>query len=153
MFESLPSQLIWFIVGLIFVLAELMLPGFVIIFFGIGAWTTALLVWLNILPSFTSQLLVFLIVSVLALVLFRKKATGVLRGKITGKLASDDELDNVNGQKVKVVADILPNSVSGKVELFGTIWQAEADVPIQTGTIVEVIERNNLVLKVKSINS
>ncbi|MBM4167045.1 MAG: NfeD family protein [Ignavibacteria bacterium] len=151
MFELYPSELVWFIVGLLFILTELMLPGFVIIFFGVGAWVTALLVWLHVLPSFTSQLFVFLIASVLALVLFRKKATGIFRGKITGKLDSDDELDNVNGQKAKVIAEIVPNGVSGKVELFGTIWQAEADVLIPTGTIVEVVERNNLVLKVKSI--
>lgn len=150
MFE-IPSELIWFIVGLIFILAELMLPGFVIIFFGIGAWITSLLDWLNVTPSFTSQLFAFLIFSILSLLLFRKKASGIFRGKITGKLSSDDELDNVKGQKVKVVADIKPNGDNGKVELYGTMWNAEADVPIPVGTVVEIVERKNLILKVKPI--
>ena len=151
MIESFPSQLIWFVLGLFFIVAELMLPGFVIIFFGIGAWITALLNWFGVIPTFTAQLFTFLVASVLSLVLFRKKATGALRGKITGKLSSDDELDNVNGQKAKVVADILPNNVGGKVELYGTMWNAEADVPIQTGVVVEIVERKNLILKVKPL--
>ncbi|MBS4028272.1 MAG: NfeD family protein [Ignavibacteriales bacterium] len=151
MFESFPSELVWFIFGLIFILAELMLPGFVIIFFGIGAWFTALLNWVGFLPSFTSQLFCFLVSSVLSLVLFRKKATGILRGKITGKLSFDEELDNVKGQKVRVVVEIKPDDDGGKVELFGTIWNAEADVPIPQGTMVEVVERKNLILKVKPI--
>ena len=132
MFESIPSELIWFIFGLLFIFSELILPGFVIIFFGIGAWITALLDWTGVLPSFTSQLFIFLIASVLSLILFRKKATGVLRGKITGKLSSDEELDNVQGQKVKVIADIQPDGNGGKVELYGTIWNAEAETFIPT---------------------
>lgn len=151
MVELIPSELIWFIFGLLFILAELMLPGFVIIFFGIGAWVTALLDWMGILPDFTSQLFIFLIASVVSLVLFRKKATGVLRGKITGKLSSDDELNNVKGQKVKVIAEIKPNDTSGKVELFGTVWNAEADSVIPKNTIVEIIERKNLILTVKPL--
>ena len=36
-------ELVWFIAGLGLFLLELVLPGFVIFFFGIGAWVTALI--------------------------------------------------------------------------------------------------------------
>ena len=150
MFELYQSELVWFVFGLLFVLAELMLPGFVIIFFGIGAWITAIIDWVGLVENFTGQLAVFLVSSVLSLVLFRKKASTALRGKVVGKLSSDEELDNVKGQKVKVIADIQPNN-NGKVELYGTVWNAEAEVPLNKGLMVEVVERNNLVLKVKPI--
>jgi len=35
------SALLWFLLGLGVMALELVLPGFVIIFFGIGAWITA----------------------------------------------------------------------------------------------------------------
>lgn len=33
-------ELVWFIIGLVLFLLELVLPGFVIFFFGVGAWVT-----------------------------------------------------------------------------------------------------------------
>jgi len=73
MFSTDSSELLWFVVGLVFMLAELALPGFVIIFFGIGAWVTAVCVALGIVDSFNGQLAIFLISSILTLVLFRKQ--------------------------------------------------------------------------------
>mgnify|MGYP007118357041 CR=1 FL=1 len=44
MFDNASAELLWFLVGLILLLSELALPGFVIVFFGVGAWVTAVLV-------------------------------------------------------------------------------------------------------------
>jgi membrane protein implicated in regulation of membrane protease activity len=40
-------ELFWFILGLVFFLAELIIPGFFIFFFGLGAWMAAVacLIW------------------------------------------------------------------------------------------------------------
>ena len=44
MIENILSrpELMWFILGLILFLLELVIPGFFIFFFGLGAWVTAL---------------------------------------------------------------------------------------------------------------
>ena len=64
-------ELVWFIIGLIFFLLELVLPGFFIFFFGVGAWVTALLC-LIAEPGVNIQALVFAVTSVLSLVALRK---------------------------------------------------------------------------------
>ena len=151
MFDSVNPVLVWFLVGLVFLLAELTLPGFVIIFFGIGAWITALLLLLGLLKSFNSQLLVFLVTSVASLVIFRKKGRGVFEGKTSGKLGPDQSLDDIKGEKAVVVEAVLPNKLGGKVEFHGTLWEAESDVPIKKGAIVEIVGRVNLTVKVKPL--
>lgn len=149
MFETLQPELFWFLLGLGLLLAELVVPGFVIVFFGVGAWVTALGIALGILPSFNSQLLVFLGASIASLVLFRKKGRAIFEGRVSGKQVTD--MEDVRGSKVIVTVDITPNALNGKVEFNGTAWQAQADVPIARGTTVEIVERKDLVLRVKPI--
>jgi|WetSurMetagenome_2_1015567.scaffolds.fasta_scaffold1090218_1 inner membrane protein len=142
------NELVWFIVGLVLLLSELAIPGFIIMFFGVGAWIVAILLWLGIGLSFSLQLFIFLIGSLGSLVLFRRYGKKYFKGRVN---ASTQSLEDVKGEKVTVVADIVPNSLDGKVEFHGTIWNAESDVAISKGSVVEVIERNNLTLKVKEV--
>ncbi|MFZ0280832.1 MAG: NfeD family protein, partial [Bacteroidales bacterium] len=58
-------EMIWFIIGLVLFLLELVLPGFVIFFFGVGAWITALLC-LIANPGINLQVVVFAVTSVLS---------------------------------------------------------------------------------------
>ena len=151
MFSTESSELLWFIVGLILMLAELALPGFVIIFFGIGAWITALCVSLGIVDSFSGQLAVFLITSILTLILFRNKGRRYFKGRVAQVAGAEDALDSPRGQKAVAVTDIVPRTLGGKVEFNGTTWEAESEVRIPKGSTVEIVERRNLVLVVKPL--
>jgi membrane protein implicated in regulation of membrane protease activity len=151
MFWNAAAELLWFIAGLIMLFAELAMPGFVIIFFGIGAWITALAIWLGLVNTFSAQLVTFLVSSMVSLVLFRKKGMRYFGGKISGKLAPEQSLDDIKGEKAVVVNAIKPRSLDGKVEFNGTMWTAESDVEIAPGAVVEVVERTNLTLKVKPL--
>lgn len=146
--QWIDPELAWFLVGLLLLLAELVTPGFVVIFFGVGAWITALLIALGVLPSFNAQLLTFMIASVVSLVLFRKKGRSLFEGRRAGGYGASEAVDSVVGENAVVVVDIAPN-VAGKVEFNGSHWQAEADVAIAKGTTVTVVERRNLTLIVK----
>jgi membrane protein implicated in regulation of membrane protease activity len=148
--QWIDPELAWFLVGLLLLLAELVTPGFVVIFFGVGAWVTALLIALGVLPSFNAQLLTFMIASVVSLALFRKKGKSLFEGRRAGGYGANEAVDSIVGEKAVVVADIAPN-VAGKVEFNGSHWQAEADVAIPKGTTVSVIERRNLTLVVKPL--
>lgn len=151
MFDASGSELLWFVLGLVFMLAELALPGFVIIFFGVGAWITALGIWTGLLESFTSQLIIFLLGSVLSLVLFRRQGKKYFEGKISGRLPAGKDLDDITGEHAVVVETIAPHA-AGKVEFHGTHWQAQADMKIEKGTTVEIAARTNLTLKVKPVS-
>lgn len=148
--QWIDPELAWFLVGLLLLLAELVTPGFVVIFFGVGAWVTALLIAFGLLPSFNAQLLTFMVASVVALLLFRKKGKSLFEGRRGGGYGANEAVDSIVGEKAVVVADIAPN-VTGKVEFNGSHWQAEADVAIAKGTTVSVVERRNLTLIVKPL--
>ena len=145
--ESLSNELLWFLFGLVVMLGEIITPGFVLIFFGMGAWIISLLLWLGVPISFTSQLFIFLIVSVLLLVVFRKYGKKYFQGKVSRPDVAG-YIDDIRGEKAIALSDIQP-LIGGKVEFHGTVWNAEAEVAIAKGASVEVLERNNLTLKVK----
>jgi membrane protein implicated in regulation of membrane protease activity len=151
MLESAQPEILWFLAGLVIMLAEFIIPGFVVIFFGFGAWVTAAGALAGIVSSFNSQLILWLLSSVLLLVLFRRKGTMYFRGKVTGRLKTGASIDDIAGERVVVTAAIDPQGIGGKVEFHGTQWEATADVPIAKGAVAEVVGRDNLMLKVKPV--
>ena len=152
MVESMNPVLLWFLVGLVLALAEIVIPGLIIVFFGVGAWATALALGLGVVESFNEQLLLFLASSLLSLVFFRKHGQRYFEGRVTGTLAPYESLDDFQGGKAVVTAAIMPKHLGGKVEFNGTIWDAEADVALAPGATVQVFSRSNLTLKVKPLN-
>lgn len=151
------SVLVWFIIGVVFFFAEMVVPGFIIFFFGIGAWVVAIATLFG-LDNLTIQLLLFIVVSVLSLILFRKKSKSIFRGKEKAFQSKDDDkldefIEDMHGKKATVVSDIIPGEISGKVEFRGTQWKAEAEEVIKAGAVVEIISRDNITLKVKAVKS
>ncbi len=151
MFGIDTAALFWFFIGFFLMLAELALPGFVIIFFGIGAWVTTLLLELGVIQSFNMQLITFLIASFASLLLFRKKGRTIFEGKTSGILHPDASMEDFTGQRAMVVEDITADGRPGRVEFHGTRWLADADIPILTGTPVQIVDRVNLTLRVKPL--
>ena len=147
--EFISNELVWFLFGLALMIGEIITPGFVLIFFGVGAWLISLLLWFGVAITFTTQLFFFLIASVSSLMFFRKYGKKYSHGKVL-KPDAASSIDDIRGEKAVVLYDIQP-IIGGKVEFHGTLWNAESDVPISKGASVEVLERNNLTLKVKPI--
>lgn len=151
MFESSFSELFWFLFGIFLFLAELIVPGFVIFFFGIGAWITALCIWIGIAHTNAVQMLIFLVSSIGVLLLFRKKGKDFFLGKVSGTLLHDQSVDDIRGERALVIRDITPGSLGGKVEFHGTLWDAEAENAIAAGVTVEILGRKDLTLKVRPV--
>lgn len=139
--------LIWFMIGLILLLAELALPGLIVVFFGAGAWITALAcLFLDI--SFNSQLILFMVISVLSLVLFRKS----LQKHWWQKQHSVNELtDEFLGRTCTVAVDIQPGPAGGKVTFKGTTWKALSTESIPAGETVRIIGKDSIVLLVEPL--
>ena len=138
-------ELVWFILGLILLLAELVLPGFVIFFFGVGAWITAL-VCLFFNPGINLQVVIFAVTSVIVLLVFRK----MIRNKfIYNKNDISGEIeDEFTGKEAVAVADFDAEK-KGKVEFKGTSWKAESNSRIHAGQTVIILEKDNFKLKVE----
>lgn len=138
-------ELVWFLIGFVLFLLELVLPGFVIFFFGVGAWITALLC-LVANPGINLQAIVFALTSVLALVALRR----MLQRKF---MSSKDSLsesveDEFTGGEALVVSEISPGK-KGKVDYKGTTWKAESDSEISEGKVVVIKGKENFTLIVE----
>jgi membrane protein implicated in regulation of membrane protease activity len=83
---------IWMIAGAVLGILEVVVPGFILLGFAIGAGLTGLLLWVGILGSSLSVLLlVFAVASLVAWLVLRKVA-GVRRGQV--KVWNHDINDN-----------------------------------------------------------
>lgn len=147
--EWLDPKLIWFLVGLILLLLELVTPGLVIVFFGVGAMLTGLLT-LFLPIGLNVQLVIFLFTSLITLFLLRKYVTRFFKGHVTDKQSADILLDDFVGQQVEVSEEIVPGK-KGKVIFHGTIYEAESDEKLIVGQMGLILSKNSIVLKVKAI--
>lgn len=134
---------IWFLVGLGLLLLELVLPGLVILFFGAGAWVTALVCAITDI-NLNWQILIFLIASLLGLVLLRKYLKKRFFGRSDKEI--DDQLEEFIGRKAKAVTDFQDGT--GKVEFKGTRWTATSAEPVSKGDWVIIQSKDSLILKV-----
>jgi membrane protein implicated in regulation of membrane protease activity len=150
--EFLRPELIWFLVGLVMLLLEFALPGLIIFFFGVGAWIVAAVCFFNayVHSSINAQLLLFIASSILSLLVLRKWLKGIFFGHTNSEQDLTKDLEEFIGQKAFVKMKITPKK-SGKIEFHGTDWIAEADEEIEEGASVEIIGKENITLRVKSV--
>ncbi|MFV0350064.1 MAG: NfeD family protein [Halodesulfovibrio sp.] len=149
--EFLSPWLLWFLAGVIIMLAELGIPGFVIIFFGAGCWAAALAaVWFP--DALTAQIAVFMVVSLVSLLTLRKAAVRIFVGRSEG--APDEDTGNVPlGAHVMVEQEILPGR-EGRVRFRGTLWTAVSEEGLTAGAearIVGVDKANRSCLRVEPV--
>jgi membrane protein implicated in regulation of membrane protease activity len=148
--DWLTPALIWFVLGLILILIEFIIPGLVTIFFGIGAWVVALLCLIFEI-SLNMQLFIFIVISILLLVFLRKWFQSIFYNRSIASPVNMEELEEYLGKKAVVVEEIAAAN-QGKVEFRGSTWKAEGYETIPIGTTVEIIDKNNITLIVKPLD-
>lgn len=147
--ESVSPVLIWFLLGILFFVTELILPGFILFFLGVGAWCTASVLALTEL-SLTVQLIIFLVSSLLTLISLRSW----LRSVFLGDSSREDDSVNVDtAPSTGIVTEAIVPPGQGRVKYGGSFWQARADEPIPVDTVVQILERKNLIVQVRSLHS
>jgi inner membrane protein len=129
---------IWILLGLLLLLAELLTPGgFYIIFFGVGAVIVGILAGFNFAGPLWFQFILFSILSVLSLWLFRERLLQLTQG------GPRENVDSLVGETAVATEEIHLNGF-GKAELRGTSWNARnvGDKPLVRGQrcIVERVE-------------
>ena len=136
----MPDYAIWFIAGAILIVAEIFMPGLVIVWFGIGATVAGICTLLG--AGQTVQVIVFLVVSIISLILaqiFLKKTEKV--GRRVGA-------ERLIGEHGKVIAKIVPGEF-GRIKIEGEEWNAKADDEIEIDQWVEVEQIDGTHLLVK----
>ena len=148
---SLP-WLVWFLAGIAIMLAELAVPGFIIIFFGLGCWGASVVAFFS--PNFYSaQVAVFVIVSVASLMTLRKVAMRIFVGRSEGQEIED--MGNIPvGARITLDQDLEAGQV-GRVRFRGTMWDAVSEDRIPVGSDAEITgvdKTNRSCLKIKGVS-
>jgi membrane protein implicated in regulation of membrane protease activity len=142
--------LVWFLVGLGLVVAEIAIPGIILVFFGVAAWVVSITTYFGITSSIEVQLILFSIVSVLLLFTLRKFIRNQLTGHVTGEQNPANNLDEFAGKVVPVRETIKPGPEGGRVEFKGAEWKAVSEEEIEEGKMAVIIAADGITLKVKA---
>jgi membrane protein implicated in regulation of membrane protease activity len=143
--------MVWFLLGIAFLVLEAFVPGVFLLFFGLGAWSAALAALAGL--NQTAQLLTFMAVSLVSLALLRKKLRALLTARAGRGEMTDDPVFAAQflGREVAVVGEAAQGRLA-LVELNGSNWQAESEgEPLRLGDRVRVVALKNLVLVVTRI--
>jgi len=141
----------WLILGALLIVAELLVPGLVVVFLGTAALLVGLAAYLGIIGSWTTALIAWMILS-MALVLF-------LRGFFARFLPGETRKGNLDedveafGITVPVVAVDSEAPYKGRISYRGSTWDAETSGdPLTKGARVRLLARENLVWMVEPID-
>ena len=140
--------LLWFLAGLALIFLEFMVPGVILVFFGIGAWAAAVTTHFGLTASFQFQLLVFAVTSILLLVVLRKWIKGKFYGHVGDVQDQTKNIDEFTGQNVVVLQDVIPNKMDGAVEFKGARWGAVSDEHIKKGEMAIITGVDGIILNV-----
>ncbi len=145
------SPLIWLAIGCVIMGLEVVVPGFVVFWFGLGAIVTAALTFFGVTESGASQWMVFFVSSLSTLGLWQLYFKKFFKGKVVDDVR-DATLTNRRG---RVTKRITPNMV-GQVELYDVFhglktWSAQSnsELSFEEGEEVQVVEADGIKLIVR----
>ena len=136
----------WVVLGLALAAIELATPGgFFLIFFGVAALVVGALELTGLVRPPWLQWLLFSVIAIVALRLFRQPLLARLR------TPAADEVDSLKGEVAVAAGDIAPGG-HGRVELRGSTWSAHnIDVAALTaGQRCRVVAVHGLTLDIRS---
>ena len=127
-----PGPAFWIVAGLIMVALEMVVPGLVIIWFGVAALVTGVAAFF--VPNPVVQLLVFAALAAALVVMSQLIARRLTRPEPEPTGAS-----RLQGPRGTVTADIRPAEM-GRVKVLGEEWRATAKTGIAAGSPVRILE-------------
>jgi len=137
----------WAILGALLILSELLVPAFVLVWFGLGALVVALLVALWPEVALISQLLVWIAASVALVLLWFKVFKPYQHKTLSGRSSAE-----VVGEVGLLVSDIEPfgkAKVRFQTPLVGSdVWECVADEKIKAGSRVKVVSVEGSLLRI-----
>jgi hypothetical protein len=133
----------WLVLGLILIALELAASGgFYVIFFGVAALAIGALHLLDVAGPLWTQILLFVLISIGALMFFRRPMMRWLQLD-----AAPGDVDSLVGETALALDEIQPGAI-GRAELRGTVWTARnrATVSIRQGQRCTVVSVDRLTI-------
>lgn len=144
--------MIWGCIGLVLMLAELVIPGGIVILLGGACLVVAAALGIGLVEGIVQSLTLWFISSMVLLLGFRQVTQNLIGGD-SHVDNTDEELDIYN--KIALVKETIgPAQHAGRIEFQGVEWSALGDgSEIAAGTQVRIICRENIGLIVEPVNS
>jgi membrane protein implicated in regulation of membrane protease activity len=140
----------WAVGGLALILAELVVPAFVLIWFGLGGLIVAATLFVAADLDLTAQLFIWLLVS-LALLVFWFRIFNPRRLKTRIGMSQSSLVGEV-GMLTRDVAIFEKGEVRFQKPMLGTdVWPCIADMQIKSGERVRVLAVEGSLLKVSKL--
>ncbi len=134
------AWVMWTVLGIVLIIAEVFTPGFVLLWFGVGALAAALASFLG--AGAAAQFIIFIAVSSALTALSRTIFVNYFAGR-GGADGLKTGVDALPGQVGTVVSSSQGALNEGAVKVFGSVWTAypaEGEPPLEAGDRV-VVER------------
>ncbi len=151
--ESLLTPwLLWFVAGVALALFELAVPGFILIFFGVGCIVVSG-VLLVVDLTVTEQVWLFVAATIVSLLALRRYAMRVFAG--SQDVNPEDRLVEEPQGTGKVVDRITPQT-PGRVAYRGSFWDAVSTTTLEPDAMVKVsgyAPNSRTVLNVEPVDS
>lgn len=135
----------WAVAGIACIGLEMLLPGFVIFFFGAGALATALCTLVPFIgDALWLQIVLFIAFSIVSLIFFRKKFAKIFAGTVFDSRKGSTAPEDGVGEIVEVSESIEPPA-DGRIRFRGTTWKARCETGrIKSGEHVRIVSRENM---------
>jgi inner membrane protein len=147
--QELPMELLWWhwlVIGILLVLAELATPGgFFVIFFGFAAIIVGVLSGFGMAGPIWMQLLLFSVLSVVSLLLFRTRLLRTIQHD-----PQAPQVDSLVGEIGLLEGAIAPGQI-GRIEVRGAAWSARnaTSSELTRGMRCRVVRVDGLMLEVE----
>ena len=134
--------LIWFLIGVGFLIAEFIIPTFIMFFFAIGAVIVSIVTACFDL-SINSQIILFALSSVISLVLLRNYMKNIFKGNESK--GEDKYFDNTidSNENIGIVSKTIDPNSFGQIKYKGTFYKAQSDSFIDEGKKVKIVSKGD----------
>ena len=139
----------WFVLGVLLILSELVLPAFAALWFGIAAIMVGVLLWLFPMMGFTTQLVIWIVLSVLCTLLWFKFIKPLSTDKTKAGLSREATIGQV-GMVIQIHMEHDLITVRFPMPVLGSDeWNCRSLEPVRVGDRVRVVDilGNELVVK------
>lgn len=139
----------WFVLGVLLILSELVLPAFAALWFGIAAIMVGVLLWLFPMMGFTTQLVIWIVLSILCTLLWFKFIKPLSTDKTKAGLSREATIGQV-GMVIQIHMEHDLITVRFSMPVLGSDeWNCRSLEPVRVGDRVRVVDilGNELVVK------
>ena len=134
--------LIWFLIGVGFLIAEFVMPTFIMFFFALGAIIVSIVTACFDL-SINSQIMLFALSSIISLVLLRNYMKNIFKGNESK--GEDKYFDNTidSNKNIAIVSKTIKPNSFGEIKYKGTFYKAQSDSSIDEGKKVKIVSKGD----------